>query len=90
LSVFLHQFIQSVEHPGPGDRKLAEFLADREAPPAYEFDSPEQLADAKTAIDELLAYLKKVEALQVCGDKPEKPFCEGPRPPVEIGTRAPM
>jgi len=90
LSVFLHQFIQSVEHPGPGDRKLAEFLADREAPPAYEFDSPEQLADARTAIDELLAYLKKVEALQVCGDKPEKPFCEGPRPPVEIGTRAPM
>ena len=90
LSVFLHQFIQSVEHPGPGDRKLKDFLVDQEAPPAYEFKSPQQLAAAKSTIDELLAYLKRVEALQVCGSEPEKPFCKGPRPPIEIGTRAPM
>ena len=90
LSVFLHQFIQNVEHPGPGDRTLNEFLADKDAPPAYEFESSEQFQSAKTVIDALLGYLRTVEALQVCHDKPDKPFCEGPRPPVEIGTRAPM
>ena len=90
LAVFLHQFIQNVEHPGPGDRTLDEFLVDKKTPPAYEFESSQQFNDAKSSIYALLDYLRTVEALQACGDKPEKPFCDGPRPTVEIGTRAPM
>jgi hypothetical protein len=87
---FLHQFSHNVEHPMPGDRKLDEFLRDQGAPPTYKFDSPEQLADAKKAIEGLLAYMKTIETLQVCEGAPDRPFCEGPRPAVQIGTRAPM
>jgi predicted acylesterase/phospholipase RssA len=90
LSVFLRQFSHNVEHPMQGDRKLDEFLSGQDVPPAYKFESPQQLADAKSAIDELLIYLKNIESMQVCEGKLDKPFCEGPLPAVQIGTRAPM
>jgi hypothetical protein len=90
LMTFLHQFSHNVAHPLPGDRQLDEFLTDQGVPPAYRFDSPEQLADAKQALDDLLSYLKSIDSLQVCKDQPDKPFCEGPLPAVQIGTRAPM
>ena len=90
LSVYLQQFSRSVDHPMSQDRKLHEFLLDKDTPPGYKFDAPAQLSDAKMAIDELLDYLKKIESLQSCTDNPEKPFCGGPRPAVEIGTKAPI
>jgi predicted acylesterase/phospholipase RssA len=92
LAEALHAFKTAVEHPMPGDPTLADLLAAEDAPPYYNFEGT-QYRVAKEAIEELLAYVARLEALPVCGkdeDAAARPFCGGPRPPIEIGSRAPM
>jgi len=56
----------------------------------HEF-SPSQFPAAKQAVEDLLTYIQSLEAADTChgsADRSTKPFCKGPRPPVEIGSRA--
>lgn len=77
----------------PGDVPLAELLADRRRPPCYELDSEEQATAARHATEDLLEVIRGMVGQGVCQaaeDAPERPFCHGPRPRVEIGSRAPF
>lgn len=89
LAVSLHGFRRSVEQPMPGDRHLSELLASPDAVPIYRF-SEEQLAAARTAIDQLLELIAQMQEADVCPSSPDRPFCDGPKPAIEIGSRAPM
>jgi hypothetical protein len=93
LAGYLHSFKRSVDHPMPGDRTLADLLASRKAPPLYDFGTDVQYEAAKKAVEELLTYTESLGAVPVCSKENEeahRPFCGGPNPPVEIGSRAPM
>jgi predicted acylesterase/phospholipase RssA len=77
----------------PGDATLAELLADRDRPPSYPFDTLDQAQAARLATDDLLELVAAMRELGVClgsDDDLERPFCAGPRPRVEIGSRAPF
>jgi len=77
----------------PGDATLAELLAGRDRPPSYPFDTLDQAQAARHATDDLLELVAAIRALGVClgsDDDLERPFCSGPRPRVEIGSRAPF
>ena len=77
----------------PGSSALAALLADLDAPPTYGFHNQSQRVEAEGITAKLLAFIAEVEqaAGRVCAD-PEAsrsgPFCDGPRPPVEYGSRA--
>ena len=91
LAKYLHGFKNSADHPAPGDSSLDELLAAREAAPRSPF-APDQLTEARTAINELRAYIARLESMPVCAgeERASRPFCNGPRPATEIGTRAPL
>lgn len=92
LAVYLNRFKQSTENPMEGDRTLSEFLESKDAPPAYTFGSKQYNA-AKESIEELIDYINKMESKSVCEktkDSSERPFCNGPDPSIEIGSRAPI
>jgi predicted acylesterase/phospholipase RssA len=93
LAAYLHAFKRSVDHPMSGDRTLTELVASRQAPPSYVFETDAQFAAAQEAIEGLLAYIQSLDSKSVCQGAEEaatRPFCGGPRPPIEIGSRAPM
>ena len=93
LTRYLHQLKATADHPMPGDRTLQELLAAVDAPPDWKRFDEAQLAQAREAVEKLLAYLGDLEQMDSCGDPwdaPGRPFCDGPRPSVEIGSRAPM
>ena len=76
-----------------GSATLAELLADRNRPPSYPFDTLDQADAARHVTDDLLELVAAIRELRVClddDDELERPFCRGPRPRVEIGSRAPF
>ena len=76
----------------PGDRTLMDFMASENIPPAYNF-AGKQFSAARESIEELLGYISKMESKTVCKqmkDSLERPFCKGPDPSIEIGSRAPI
>jgi len=95
LASYLNEFKQSADNPMPGDPALMDFFESKDTPPAYKFGA-KQFSAAKASIEELLEYLAKQESKTVCDDPDEideireRPFCKGPRPPIVIGSRAPM
>jgi hypothetical protein len=77
----------------PGSDSLQDLLANVDAPPAYKFRNEAQRAAAEDITRKLLAFLSDVEeaAEAVCSEDENRrfgPFFDGPRPPVEVGTRA--
>ncbi|WP_405243192.1 patatin-like phospholipase family protein [Lentisalinibacter salinarum] len=84
-------FENSSEIPSPGAKPLADLLAGIEEPPAYKLQDEQRQAVEKTT-KELLGVLKDAElASTVCRDPDDKstgPYCDGPRPFVNIGSRA--
>lgn len=89
LATFLHAFKRAVDHPMPADRKLEKFLESVNAPPCYRLEA-DQLIEARKAIRDILKLVGDFQDSKACGGAPDRPFCEGPRPAVEIGSRAPM
>lgn len=86
----LQIFRESVESPMDGDRSLLELLAANDAPPTHRFPSNRQREAAETVTRELLELARRARDLPTCNaaeDEPERPFCKGPRPRVDIGTR---
>jgi predicted acylesterase/phospholipase RssA len=93
LAEYLHAFRRNVEHPMPGDRTLVDLLQSRTTAPLYKFRTEGQYEAAKQAIEDLLAYVERLDVAGACAEEseqPYRPFCDGPRPPVEIGSRAPI
>lgn len=93
LAQALAAFERASRAPLSGTPTLAELLADRRRPPCYEFDSENQALAARHATEDLLEVIRGLRGLAICpepDDAPERPFCHGPRPRVEIGSRAPF
>jgi hypothetical protein len=93
LAAYLHEFKESVECPVPGDQFLADLLSSREAPPCYEFKTEKQYHAAKEVIETLLLCIAEFESKMVCQNEQkqaERPFRDGPRPRVEVGSRPPI
>ena len=67
----------------PGADSLEDLLATLEAPPTYKFESDAQRAAARKIMRELLEFLQEAESATGTG-----PFDDGPRPFVDIGSRA--
>lgn len=77
----------------PDDATLGQMLAERDRPPSYPFDTLDQADAARLVTDDLLELVAAIHGLGVClghDDDLERPFCSGPRPRVEIGSRAPF
>lgn len=83
--------VQKVEELGDSmgpdglvEEELVELLSSVGAPPAYKFENAEQLAAAKAfaVAAANLATLSQTSA--------KRPFDKGPRPPLEMGSRAPI
>jgi hypothetical protein len=72
----------------PGDLTLEQLLSDRDASPCYKFGSDRQLHASKEITDAVLELAKRVDSHSNGGSA--SPFADGPRPPVEFGTRAPI
>jgi len=94
---YLLKFKCSVDHQSKYERSLEALLENKDAPPTAKFGSNAQYEAAKHSIEELLAYAAQLEALGgVCresdhnGEPCTRPFCGGPRPPIEIAGRARM
>ena len=62
---------------------LEDLLATLDAPPTYKFESDAQRTAARQIMRELLEFLKEAESATGTG-----PFDDGPRPFVDIGSRA--
>lgn len=67
----------------PGADSLEDLLATLDAPPTYKFESDAQRTAARQIMRELLEFLKEAESATGTG-----PFDDGPRPFVDIGSRA--
>lgn len=88
----LHAFHRSVNHPMPGDRKLGDMLATRDSVPYYRFEDT-QFVRATEAIRQLQRLAEEFAETPACKEPSEfgsQPFCDGPQPPIEYGSRAPM
>jgi predicted acylesterase/phospholipase RssA len=76
----------------PGADPLAGLLADLQAPPTYKFRSDQQREAVEKLTIDLLELLRDAElAANVCSDPSDThtgPYCDGPRPFVDIGSRA--
>jgi hypothetical protein len=70
--------------PMAEDGPLLDFLADGAVLPCYAYKKKSQRRSDEEALRRLLATLNGLAALDPA------PFAEAPRPPVEIGSRAPM
>jgi predicted acylesterase/phospholipase RssA len=89
----LHNLRQAVASPMAPDQPITALLADRDAPPCYKFGTDKQRAAAEQAFTALLDLARDCDQMAVCkgsDEAPERPFCKGPRPRVEIGSRAPI
>lgn len=75
------------------DTPLLDFFASKDTPPAYKFNNEDQRRDAEALTKNLLELARSCQQLYDCQD-PEQaedgPFCDGPRPRVENGSRAPF
>ncbi len=78
-------------------RPLELLLENIDAPPTAKFGSNAQNQAAQQAIDDLLVFAAHLESFDgVCrpsdhnGEPCRRPFCGGPRPPIEIAGRARM
>lgn len=89
----LQGFKASVDAPMTGDRPLQDLLSSVEAPCEHRFKSERQRREAEDVTRKLLELAAWVESLESCSAADhlaDRPFCKGPRPRVEIGTRAPI
>jgi predicted acylesterase/phospholipase RssA len=93
---YLLRFQCSADRQSMVQRSLAELLASKDAPPTLRFTRVKQHAEAKATVEALLSYLGGI-AMSDAGpgsegkrQSPRHPFRGGPRPPMEIGGRAPM
>lgn len=92
LATSLYRFKRSAQHPMPGDATLTDLLGSLDAPPYYRFSSAQHAA-VKSTIEEIIKLVDHMQATAVCGKDEEqqsRPFCGGPRPSVEVGSRAPI
>lgn len=76
----------------PGAESLEDLLASQGAPPTYKFDSDKQRVAAREVMRELLEFLHEAEMAARecpgCTDPSTGPFYDGPRPFVDVGSRA--
>lgn len=87
----LRSFEEAVGTASPGAQSLQDLLASLDAPPTKRFRSETQRREAEAVTEKLLALAAEIEAATSCAKSPRaKPFCGGPRPWVEIGTRPPI
>lgn len=80
----LRSLKRSIEHPMPDDLRFPTFLRDKDAAPHQPFESDKQAQAALAAINALLSWI------DAHTKDPTQPFHNGPRPPIEVGGRAPM
>jgi hypothetical protein len=97
LTDYLRRFGCSAALESDLQRSLDELLADINAPPTARFRTKTQHEAARNAIEALRAYIEQLDAVTgACTDDDHKggpctrPFCRGPRPPVDVGSRAPI
>ncbi len=92
---WLIEFKRSAGDDPEASRALTSLLSSVGAPPCYKFDSDAQRRAAEEATRKLIDCAREIETLaqDVCSnaqDPSHSPFCEGPRPAVKVGTRAPF
>jgi predicted acylesterase/phospholipase RssA len=93
LAAYLSRFGRSVGHPQPGDAPIWDLLANRERPPSYRLRTDQQLQATREGVEEILALVEGLAAKPGCvrpDEVDQRPFCGGPRPHLEIGSRAPI
>ena len=90
LANYLQAFERTVQRPLPGDGPLSNLFGALGAPPAYRFDSEEQLNGARAALDGLRRWIAALERDPPWSSDADPPFGDSPKPRMEVGTRAPI
>lgn len=78
----LEKFGKSVGHDSFDDSDLAAFFASNDAPPCFQFDDDSKREEARRLTVRLYEIAKELDKL--------KSFENGPQPPTEFGSRAPI
>jgi hypothetical protein len=92
LVAYLRGFETSAAHPLPGDDRLEDLLDEPDRAPSKPFAS-EQLEQVEDAVEDLRAFIQGLDAgpPTIVGHEPDvHPFCDPPRPRIQIGSRAPF
>ena len=95
LASVLIDFKRAAVDDAAGRQALERFLTTLDAPSCYQLRSESQRDAVEQATQKLLECAREMEALAGlagCDNAMAQygPFCEGPRPPVEVGSRAPI
>jgi hypothetical protein len=91
LVATLNELEQSTAVTMADDAPLMDFFAGTDAPPVYKFKDEDQRRDAEALTQNLLELARSCQQLYQDPEQTEDgPFCEGPRPRVENGSRPPF
>jgi hypothetical protein len=92
LMDYLRGFETSAAHPMPGDERLEELFASPDRAPSKPFGSA-QLEQVTEAVGALREFIRDRDGgpPTIVGHEPAvHPFCDPPRPRIQIGSRAPF